>query len=139
APSKDAYARAVGRNARALALALVGLGFDVPGPDFGYTQTHQVWVAPPPDADPLGWGERLLEAGIRATVVNLPSHSRPGLRLGAQELTRIGMRHYDMCAVANLLGDVIDPAAEPKALRPRTESLAAAFPHVRIDFREFPG
>ena len=138
APAKRAYARSVVVNARALASALADRGLDVPGKDFGYTQTHQVWAAPPFGVDPLDWGDRLLKAGIRATVVNLPTHARPGLRIGAQELTRIGMRPHHMDAVAELLATVLDSASDPAALRERTAALAAAFPEAQTDFAD-PG
>jgi glycine hydroxymethyltransferase len=133
-PSRAAYARAVTGNAGALAEALSDRGFEVVGKSFGHTETHQVWVLPPAGQDALGWGRRLIAAGVRATVVNLPSHQLPGLRLGVQELTRMGMDRTAMVVVADLLTAAVRGTATPESTRAAVAELVAGFPTVHTTF-----
>lgn len=127
APFKVAYAEAIVANARALAGELAARGLDVPGAAFGHTETHQVWVLPTGD-DPLAWGRALAEAGVRSTTVKLPATGTPGLRLGAQELTRVGMAPADMADVADV---VVAAIREPApSVRDRVRDLVARFPDV---------
>lgn len=134
--SKREYAAAVNRNARAFACALDRHGYDVAGRAIAYTETHQVWVAPPPDVSALQWCLLLEEAGIRATAVTLPSHHVPGLRLGVQELTRLGMETDTMQALADVVHRALSAQeGDRSGVRAGVAELARKFATVRTDFR----
>ena len=106
-PHRYAYAAQVRRNARAFGRALHERGFDVQGASFGFTETHQVWVAPPIGVPGKEWGKRLCSVGVRSTTVALPTNRRLGVRLGVQELTRLGMREEEMDEIASIFERVL--------------------------------
>ena len=90
------YAAQTCKNARALGEALYELGVPVLCPDLGFTRSHAIAV----DVSQFGGGKecaQLLEdANIICNKNMLPrdksSVNPSGLRLGAQEMTRIGMK-----------------------------------------------
>lgn len=129
-PERVAYAEQVIANATTLAAGLAARGFDVPGAEFGFTETHQVWVQPPESSAPKDWGKRLATAGVRSTTVVLPSSGRSGLRLGVQELTRMGMGADAMEAVASILGRVLVEGADPDVVGAQVTSLVADYQQV---------
>ncbi|MER7755172.1 serine hydroxymethyltransferase [Kitasatospora sp. NPDC097643] len=132
--ARGAYGRQIVANARAFAQSLAEEGLDVAGAGFGYTETHQVWVAPPPGLPHAEWGRRLLDAGVRSTTVPLPSHGRPGLRLGLQELTRAGAREDDARAAARLVARIVTGRLDPARGRQETGEFLAGLPGVTNRF-----
>lgn len=132
--SRVAYGRQVIANARAFARALAEEGLDVAGADFGYTETHQVWIAAPPEVPTLEWGYKLLAAGVRSTSVPLPSHGRVGLRLGLQELTRLGGGEDASRAAAGLVAAIIRGELGPQDGRDEIGRLVAGLPGVTTRF-----
>jgi len=100
------YARQVVANAKKLAGALHDLGFKVEGEAFGFTESHQVAV----DVSAIGGGEAvsrdLKDNGIIVNMNLLPFEpldhvtSPAGLRLGVQEMTRVGMKEPEMDVIA---------------------------------------
>jgi glycine hydroxymethyltransferase len=102
-----AYARACVANAQALAPALHAEGFTVMARAGGYTRSHHVAV----DVRALGGGtrvsRRLEEVNILATGIPLPLETiagdYAGLRLGTQEVTRLGMRPAEMAQIARFM------------------------------------
>lgn len=108
----EGYARSVVSNARELAYALDQLGFVVIGKGFGYTQTNHVVL----DVRALGGStaaNMLAAASILSSPVALPDESpshprdRGGLRLGTQEVTKLGMGGPEMTEIATLIADVL--------------------------------
>lgn len=100
------YARQVVANAKRLARALHEHGFKVQAADFGFTESHQVAV----DVMDLGGGEAvardLKDNGIIVNMNLLPFEpldhvtNPAGLRLGVQEMTRVGMGEPEMDTIA---------------------------------------
>jgi glycine/serine hydroxymethyltransferase len=131
-PYREAYAKAVVENARALAAALDEAGFAVVGRPWGYTETHQVWIVPPPEIPPTEWGKRLLAGSIRSTVVDLPATGAPGLRLGSQELTRMGMGVAEMEEVATILARALLHEDEPASIMAMVADLDGRFDTVQF-------
>ncbi|MEU2794537.1 serine hydroxymethyltransferase [Streptomyces sp. NPDC007100] len=129
-PHRAEYAHQVIANARRLARELAERGFDVAGEQFGYTDTHQVWVHLPEANTPHEWGRLLTQTDIRTTTVVLPSSARSGLRLGTQELTRWGMKEDDMAQVAELLARLLLRAEDSGKVAADVAELALAFPGV---------
>ena len=96
------------KNAQAFARALYELGFDVQAADFGFTASHQVAV----DVSKLGGGDevaRILKDNGVIINMNLLPHeplqkvqNPAGIRLGTQEMTRVGMKEPEMKIIAEL-------------------------------------
>ncbi|MFI1168019.1 serine hydroxymethyltransferase [Streptomyces sp. NPDC020801] len=129
-PHRVDYARQTIANARRLGEELARRGFDLPGEEFGYTDTHQVWVHLPEGGTPHEWGRLLTRTDIRTTTVVLPSNARSGLRLGTQELTRWGMKEDDMAAVAELLARLLLRGDDSRKVAADVADLAREFPGV---------
>ncbi len=103
------YAEQVVRNAQTLAQELYELGFKVLGEKNGFTRSHTVLV----DVVAQGGGRKVAEDLEKANIIcnyNLLPYDDPkkprnpsGIRLGVQELTRIGMKEGEMKYVAELI------------------------------------
>lgn len=101
------YAQAIEHNSKALAESLSRRSLTVPGSEFGFTETQQVWIEADNATEAISWGYALRDGNIRSTVVPLPSNSLPGLRLGVQEITRVGMGVSAMDDVASIIADCV--------------------------------
>jgi glycine hydroxymethyltransferase len=103
------YARQVVANAKRLARRLHELGFRVQAEAFGFTESHQVAI----DMSDFGGGDTaardLKDNRIIANMNLLPHEpldkvlSPAGVRLGVQEMTRVGMKEAQMDRVAELI------------------------------------
>lgn len=104
------YASQTISNAQSLAKALWDLGFSVLCEPLGFTQSHQVVFKIGEDKGKWA-AETLEQAGIIANMNMVPGDQHPmhpsGIRLGVQELTRIGMKEAEMNDVANFIGRVL--------------------------------
>jgi glycine hydroxymethyltransferase len=104
----EEYADQVVRNAKALAKALYSQGFNVQAAEFGFTESHQVAV----DVSKIGGGDEvariLKDNGIIINMNLLPFEplekvqNPAGIRLGVQEMTRVGMKEAEMEQIAEL-------------------------------------
>jgi len=125
------YALQIVRNAKALAQALHERGFKVLAEKHGFTESHAVAV----DVSAQGGGAEVALAFERANIITnknlLPwdtSSVKPsGIRVGSQELTRLGMREAQMAEVAELMARVA-VRKEP------TEKVARDVAALRKDF-----
>ncbi len=104
------YAEQIVRNAKRLAEALYDSGFDVLGADHGFTESHQI-VLKVGEKQGNEAAERLEDSGIIANGNMVPSDESPlnpsGIRLGVQELTRLGMKENEMGEVAKFFKRVL--------------------------------
>ncbi len=124
-----AYAAAMLANVAALAGALTERGLAARPLAAGHS--HLLIVDACGDAAALELGRALLDAGLRVNV--RPARGRVALRLGVQEITRIGMSPPDMERLADLIA-AAGRAADPAAWLPATAALAAEFSVVRFSF-----
>ena len=102
----EAYADQTIRNAKALGHALAQFGFDVQARDFDFTESHQLAV----DVTRFGRGDevaRMLKDNNIILNMNLlpfeplENVTNPaGVRIGAQEMTRMGMKETEMKQIA---------------------------------------
>jgi glycine hydroxymethyltransferase len=102
------YARQVVANAKHLARKLFELGFKVQGEQFGFTESHQVAI----DMTDQGGGDTaardLKDNRIIVNMNLLPfeplahATSPAGIRIGVQEMTRVGMKEAEMDRTAEL-------------------------------------
>jgi glycine hydroxymethyltransferase len=101
------YADQVVKNAKALAQALHERGMMVLGEHLGFTESHTIAV----DVSREGGGAQVALDLEKANIITnknlLPKDTSPvhpsGIRLGSQELTRLGMRESEMEEVADLI------------------------------------
>lgn len=137
-----AYAHQTIRNAQALAAALAAEGFRVFGEDRGYTETHQCLVQVGEIGE--GKGKSAAESLERAHIVTnmnlVPGDTKPmnpsGLRLGTQELTRIGMKEPQMREIAQLYAQVLVKGVSPDKVKARVLELRRGFHRVQFCFNE---
>lgn len=130
------YAKATVENARALARALEDAGVPAVGADRGYTDSHTVLVK----AAGFGGGpeaaSRLEEAGIICGEVVLPDQlGGTGLRLGVQELTRLGLKPSDTAEIADLVAGVLRGELDAGAAAPEVRRVAERFTQVHYTFQ----
>ena len=127
-----AYMDQVVANARALGRALAAEGVPVVEVDGRPTDSHTVLVK----VAHFDTGEqialRLEEAGIITTHATLPEvHGREGLRLGSQEVTRVGATEATMVAAAGLIADVVRQRRDPASIAPAVASLVGTLGPVQ--------
>ncbi|MFQ5800950.1 MAG: serine hydroxymethyltransferase, partial [Candidatus Hydrothermarchaeales archaeon] len=109
----EAYAKQTISNAKALGEALYERGFDVLCEKKGFTASHQVLV----NVTKNGKGTRVATALEKNNIIinkNLlpwdkldKSIDPSGIRIGTQELTRLGMKEKEMIEIAEFIKGVI--------------------------------
>jgi len=138
----QAYAQDTVANAKAFASALASEGFDVLAESRGYTATHQVLTRHGElDSGAGAKAARLLEdAGIITNMNMLPGDTKAltpsGLRLGVQELTRVGMDQTQMEEVAALYARVLIKGEDPQSVKKDVKQLKSQFQTIRYCFNE---
>jgi glycine hydroxymethyltransferase len=131
------YARQVVANAKHLARKLYDRGFKVQGEQFGFTESHQVAI----DVTDLGGGDgasRTLKDNHIIVNMNLlpfetldKALSPAGLRLGVQEMTRVGMKEPEMEQVALFFSRVL---MEKKFVGDEVKEFRSPFQEVLYSF-----
>ncbi len=135
----EAYADQIIRNAKALAGALDEQGFEVLGADYGYTESHQiVFKVGEKRGNPAAG--RLEEAGIIANGNMVPEDESPlhpsGIRLGVQEITRLGMEENEMEDIAVFFRRVLQDREEPETVKQDVVSFKQLYRTIRYCFHE---
>ncbi|AIF69074.1 serine hydroxymethyltransferase [Palaeococcus pacificus DY20341] len=137
-----AYAEQIVKNAKALAEAMAEEGFKVIGEHKGYTESHQVIV----DVSDLheaggGWAAPLLEeAGIILNKNLLPwdplekVNTPSGLRIGVQEMTRVGMKEDEMKDIARFIKKVLIDKEDPKKVEKEVFEFRSNYQKVYYSF-----
>jgi glycine hydroxymethyltransferase len=135
------YARQIVANAKCLARKLFDLGFKVQGERFGFTESHQVAI----DMSEFGGGDAaardLKDNRIIVNMNLLPFEtldkalSPAGIRLGVQEMTRLGMKEPEMERIAELfkkcLVDKKFVGDEVKEFRAKYQDVGYSFDGVK--------
>lgn len=135
-----AYARQTIKNSQALAKHMYDLGFNVLCGDQGFTRSHQVAV----DVSKIGGGDTIAKRLERANIIankNLfpwddvnGTDNPSGIRLGSQELTRLGMGEPEMEDVARLLKRVAIDGEEPEKVKKDVILLKSRYQTVHYCF-----
>tara|TARA_B100001996_G_scaffold377453_1_gene360096 strand:- start:739 stop:2052 length:1314 start_codon:yes stop_codon:yes gene_type:complete len=129
-------------NAKAFASALAAEGFDVLAESRGYTASHQVLTRHGElDSGAGAKAAQLLEdAGIITNMNMLPGDTKAmtpsGLRLGVQELTRVGMGTSEMEEVANFYARVLIKSEDPAMVKQDVREFKSQFHTIRYCFNE---
>lgn len=120
------YADQTVRNAKKLAETLYDEGVKVLCPDRGFTESHQV-ILDVGAGRASGLSVKLEEANIIVNPMPLPwdksEEEASGIRLGVQEVTRLGMKEDDMIEAARLIADVILGRRQPSEVKSSVELL----------------
>ena len=138
----EAYAKDIVKNAKSFAQALASEGFDVLAESRNYTASHQV-LTRHGDTD-SGAGAKaadlLEQAGIITNMNMLPGDTKAlspsGLRLGVQELTRVGMGTNEMEEVASFYSRVLIKGEDPSAVKKDVADFKSNFQIIRYCFNE---
>jgi glycine hydroxymethyltransferase len=127
-------------NAQALARELAAGGFEVIGRDGRYTETQQVIVELGSEAQ--AFERRCNEANILVPDCALTGDAalgrRSGARLGAHELTRLGMGPDEMVQVAALIRDAARDGAQASEVAENVRVLRSRFINSPFTFADVP-
>lgn len=125
------YQKKVLANAKALASALINLGFNIVS---GGTDNHLMLVDLRNKNITGKEAEELLDkAGITVNKNSIPYDDKPptitsGIRLGTPSVTTRGMGEPEMEEIADMIYNVICKTRDPKAVKDRIKSLCDRFP-----------
>jgi glycine hydroxymethyltransferase len=136
----EAYADQVIRNAKALGQGLFERGMDVLCEHLGFTESHTIVV----DVEQFQGGAKVAKILEAANIILnknlLPWDSDPvrpcGIRIGSQELTRLGMKEKEMAEVAELVARVVVKGQAPEKVKPDVIDLKRQFTKVHYCFFE---
>ncbi|MEM0382248.1 MAG: serine hydroxymethyltransferase [Nitrososphaerota archaeon] len=136
------YARAIVRNAKALAEALHEEGLTPLYSNLGYTESHQLLI----DVSRFMGGRdaevKLEEAGIVLNRNLIPKdyelktdyRNPSGIRIGVQEVTRLGMGPSEMKEIARFIARVIVKGEDPKRVRGEVAEFRKEYNKVHYAF-----
>jgi glycine hydroxymethyltransferase len=136
----EAYADQTIRNAKALAQALHERGFDVLCEANGFTESHTLVM----DVEEYHGGARVAKALEDANIIVnknlLPWDDDPvrpsGIRLGSQEITRLGMKEKEMTAVADLIHKSVTGSSSSESVRESVKEFKRSFTKVHYCYFE---
>ncbi|MHA1541405.1 MAG: serine hydroxymethyltransferase [Candidatus Hodarchaeales archaeon] len=142
----EAYSKQIIKNAKALGQALYERGFQVVCPDKGFTKSHTLLVDITNFQDSIGLGadveQRLEKAHVVANRNLLPwdilekrNYLNPGgIRIGTQEITRLGMKEADMIAISDFFKAVLVDQKNPKAVAQEIKEFRSEFQKIHYGF-----
>jgi len=121
----EAYARQIIKNARTLGQALYERGLKVLGEQKGFSESHVLWIDIWEHGDGGKIEGELEKANIIVNRNLLPLDIRMGrhykhpggIRLGTQEITRIGMKEEEMDIIAEFIKRVVIDKVPPKIVK----------------------
>jgi glycine hydroxymethyltransferase len=119
---RAAYADQCIRNAQALGRALEAEGLPVHGVEGrGHTESHHLALRAAPFGGGQAAAKRLAQANILLCGIGLPlppvEGDLNGIRIGTQEVTRLGMREDDMAQVGGFVGRFLVKGESAETLR----------------------
>ncbi len=134
----EAYAAQTVTNAKALAQFLYEADFDVLCEHKGFTESHQIAI----DVLKYGGGAAVAEQLERANIIinkNLLPHDKDpnkptGIRIGVQELTRLGMKESEMKEIAALVERVVKAKVDVDTIKEEVKELRKGFQDVQYCF-----
>ena len=134
------YAGKIIENAKSLAQALYERGFPVFCEHLDFTKSHTILV----DVSKFGGGAQVAKLLEQANIIvnkNLLPHDDPkkpmnpsGIRLGTQELTRLGMDKTEMVQIAELMKKLIIDGKNPNEVKQEVRELKANFKLIKYCF-----
>jgi glycine hydroxymethyltransferase len=136
------YAKQIIENAQTLARALSDEGLNVLAEKLGFTKSHQIAVDVTKYGDGGNLEKELEKANIIVNRQLIPGdiqagrhYMHPGgLRLGASEVTRLGMGKDQMKQIASLLARIIVKKEDPAKVMKEVEALRSSYQKVHYAF-----
>jgi len=134
------YSRQIVANAKALGQALHERGMRVLCPHLGFTESHILLM----DVSEQGGGQEIARKCANANIVvnkNLlpwdSSAKNPsGIRIGTQELTRIGMREKEMSQVAEFYERIVIKNESSKSISADVKEFKRNFNEIKFCFSD---
>lgn len=131
------YAKQVIINAQTLAKEMDKIGIPVLAKELGYTKSHQVLI----DVSEFGGGAvaaKNLEAAniicnkncLAKDDVNSAMDNPSGLRLGTQELTRMGLKETDMKTIAGFYRRIVVDKENPEKIKAEVTAYRQTFKKI---------
>lgn len=123
------YATQVIRNAKAMGKALDECGIKVVAAHKDYTESHTIVVDTQNNSSQL-IVDLLASANIilnSCPVPTAPDGPDTGLRIGAAEMTRMGMKEPEMRLIAELIAEVVKNPSKIKSIRSKIIALREEF------------
>jgi glycine hydroxymethyltransferase len=134
------YAKQIIKNSKALGQALYERGFKVMCEHLNFTESHTLSI----DVKPLGGAAKLvedLETSYIITNKNLmpwdhvdDALNPSGIRVGTQELTRIGMKESEMVEVAEFFKRICIDKDDPKSVGEDVKNFKNNFSTIQYCF-----
>jgi len=132
-----AYAEQIIQNAQALGIALEMEGVPCVKVEGRFSQSHTILVCVRHFGSGMAMAERLEEAGIITTAAHLPEYwGGEGIRIGVQEITRLGAKEEEMIQVAHWISQVLNGAQIPAEISIQTASFAKNLGPVRFTWEQ---
>ena len=122
-----AYAAAVISSAQYLAHTLQDFGMHVIGESFGFTQTHQVWIAIGNEREAWEAFGQLHLAAIRTFPTYLPFCNIWGLRLGIGAMVRRGFQNEEIRKIACWIKQILLEQKEVTLVKNEVQEMLAYF------------
>lgn len=127
------YADAIVKNANALASSLEAHGIDVVSYDDVYTKSHTILAKVSAYGKGSDIAANLEQRGIIVTNAKLPAaHGVEGLRIGVQEITRLGASPEEMDILGSLTAESIKGARSPETIRRDVGALVSRWNRIRF-------
>jgi len=135
----ESYASQIIKNAQSLAKSLYDRNFKVFGERLGFTKSHQILL----EIGPMKGKEaskNLEESGIITNMNTIPGDKDPlnpsGLRLGTQELTRIGMKENEMEIIAEFFEKILIKKESKSKIKKDIKHFRKEFQEIKYCFNE---
>lgn len=136
----EEYAMKIVENAKNLAEELNALGFKVLGEKKGFTETHQVVLNVKEHGGGTKVAEELEQCNIITNKNMIPGDTPEmvknpsGLRLGVQEMTRLGMGKEEMKRIAEWIYRVVIKEESKEKIKEEVIELRKGFQEVKFTF-----
>lgn len=139
----ESYAKQIIKNAQTLGSELSKLGFNVLGEKNGFTKSHTLAI----DVSKNGGGKEVAEKLESCNIIlnknllpyddNKKSMNPSGIRIGTQEVTRIGFKEADIKELAELISDIIIKKKDPEVMAEKVRDFKSTFNEVQYCFGKF--
>ncbi len=131
------YAKQTVKNAKSLAEELYNLGYKVLCSHLGFTKSHQVVVD-------VGKGCEVVEKLERVNILTNPcllpwdDDVASGVRIGVQEVTRLGMKEEEMREIARFIDTALKDKKPINEIKNEIKEFKSNFLTVKYTFEEHP-
>ncbi len=139
----ESYAKQIIKNAQLLGEELNKYGFKVLGEKNGFTKSHTLAV----DVSKNGGGKLVAEKLEKCNIIinknllpyddNKKSMNPSGIRLGTQEVTRIGFKESDIKYIAELINDAIIKNRDINSVKNDVIDFKSQFKEVKYCFGKY--